>query len=360
MAAQAISVQQHVQGRWQIVRLMLALNVVALFAMYLSGHWDAAEHAKGAVDRFWYPPHFGIYFSILAAGLLAAAGLAVLLWRAPELPFTMLRRNGPLLLVVVANALAFTGAPFDAWWHVTFGIDLTVWSPPHLHILIGQTLAALGCIVYFLDDAPRDMPLRTFAPSDLRRTALALMTFLVALLLAAFLFLEYEGGVRSRDVLARAAWSYPVVWTAFVLLTFALIAGSTRRVGLATLVAGAYVVARALMLWFDRAVLDYSGIGAFPLVVPALAFDLVLLLGQRRAARPWPGLVLGAGLATTVVVMVTTPLYWSWLDVAPELTVAPWRSYWAAALVTGLLATAAGWGCGTWLRALRPERSPKD
>ncbi len=342
--------------RWQIVRVMLALQVVALIAMYLSGHWDAAEHAKGAVDRFWYPPHYGIYFAILAAALLSLVGLLVLLWNNDESPFVALRRNAALTLVVVANVLSFSGAPADALWHEIFGIDLTVWSPPHLHLLAGQVLSALGCIVYFLDDDVDD-PASPIPWSQLGRIALTLVTFVTALLIAAFLFFEYESGIRSRDVVARPRWAYPLLWPIFVTMTLGIIFGSTRRLGMVTAVAAMYDAVRLAVVVFDRNVLDYQGAFGFPLVVPALFFDLGVALESYRCSlgSRWSAYRIGA--AVTVVVVITTPLFFDWLVIAPELTVSPWLTYWPMGVISGVMGAVVGWKIGSLMRRLRPQRA---
>ena len=343
--------------RWAVVRAMITLNLVALSAMYLSGQWDAAEHAKGAVDRFWYPPHFGIYFGLLAAAVLSGLGLALIL-REPGRTGAKLRRNAMLVLVVAANAMSVTGAPFDAWWHATFGIDLTVWSPPHLHIVIGTVAAALACTVYFLDDDPVQSPLRLLGQYAARHV-LAMFALLLALLMASYIFFEYEVGATSATVLSRPLWTYPVLWTGFTLFVLATSTALTRRIGTAALVAALFLVARLAVLWLDRAVLDYRGVVAFPLVVPALAFDLLMLALWPRWGEGHSRLVLAlVGLLTGALVAVSTPWYWSMMHVAPTLVVEPWRSFWPAALVAGLLGTGAGWWCGTKLRQLRPAGAP--
>ncbi|HEX6289561.1 MAG TPA: hypothetical protein VFZ66_10240 [Herpetosiphonaceae bacterium] len=353
MQASVYTTFDDAQRRWRIVRFLLTLNLVGFVSMYLSAQWDIAEHAKGAVDRFWYPPHYGIYLGILIAALVPLAGLIVLL-RAPGLPFEKLRENPALVMVIVANSLSFTGAPFDAWWHETFGLDLTIWSPPHLHILLGTVLAALGCAVYFLDDEPLHAPLRLLRSLD-GRLVVMIFTLAFALLMAAFLVVEYEGGLQSRDVRARPLWSYPLLWPWLALFMIALFASCTRSIGMATLVMLCYLLVRLAILGFDRAVLDFRGFHAYPLVVPALAFDLALAFGVRRwgTSRRWL-IVGGAALLATALVVLTTPLYWRWLGVAPRLTVQPWSAYWPISVGSGILGAFAGWWCGTALRRLRP------
>lgn len=343
--------------RWAIMRAMLALNLAALTATFLSGQWDAAEHARGAVDRFWYPPHFGIYFGLLAAAALACAGLALLMG-APGTIAGKLRQHAALVLVVAANGLDFSGAPFDAWWHTAFGIDLTVWSPPHLHILVGMVLSAFACAVYFLDGAPVEAPLQ--APRALRAARpLLIYALVLALMLASFLFLEYEAGSHSRDVLRRPPWTYPALWSCYTLFILALVTAMTRRVGMATLVTGLYVVARLLVLWFDRGVLRYEGIILYPLVAPALVFDLLLLGARGRFAgrRQWAAVAL-IGLAVAGFVALSTPWWWSLLDIGVALDVRPWAAYWPLALAAGALGALLGWWCGLGLRRLRPGPRP--
>src|SRR5207249_5628575 len=38
-------------------------------------------------------------------------------------------------------------APIDDLWHRLFGIDVTLWSPPHLLGLLGAAINTLGCFV---------------------------------------------------------------------------------------------------------------------------------------------------------------------------------------------------------------------
>jgi hypothetical protein len=351
-ASHTVSIDE--ERRWRLVRVLLAFNLVAFVAMYLSGQWDIAEHAKGAVDTFWYPPHYGIYFGLLVAALIPLTGLIVLL-RAPGLPFDKVRANPALVLVIVANGLGFSGAPFDAWWHQTFGLDLTVWSPPHLHLVFGTVLAALSCAVYFLDESPLHAPLQLFR-SISGRQAMLIFTLAWALLMAAVLFIEYEGGVQTPDVRARPLWSYPLLWPGFAVGFIALFAAFTRSIGMASVVMVAYMLVRLAILGFDQVVLDFRGFPAYPLIIPALVFDLVLvaMLGRARERRLWETLAI-AGLVTSAVIVLTTPLFWSWMDITPRMNVSPWRDYWLIGLGSGMLGTYLGWWCGSGLRRLRPK-----
>jgi len=155
--------------------------------------------------------------------------------------------------------------------------------------------------------------------------------------------------------LARPRWSYPVLWSLFTCFTVALCTAETRRVGTATLVALVYVLARVASLWFDRAILDFRGFFFYPLVIPALLFDLgVALWWLRWSTRQAWQMLTAVGLIVAMGVALTTPLWWSLLRIAPELNVQPWLTAWPMAIVAGVLGVWLGWLCGTLLRRLRP------
>lgn len=342
----------------QLVRVMLVLNLGTILTSYLSTRWDVAEHAKGAVDSFWYPPHYGIYFSLLMAALLSLAGLAVV-FRGPGLPFEKLRRNAALSFVAVLNGLSFLGAPFDAWWHETYGLDLSSWSPPHIHLIVSTVIVILGCMVYFLDDAAVNAPLQRLEPRS-RQSAIQTFALLLSLLVLMVLFLEYEqiDPVRTPAfILARPLWFYPLTWTTIVMFMIALYIGLTRRIGLVSLGLALYVIVRVALLGVDRTLFAYQGTPFYPLLVPALALDLTLAALNRSKAQPptWRSIAL-AILASTVTLVLTTPLVWAFFDITTDYTVQPWLSSWPIMIVVGVLSGLAGWWCGTRLRLLRPAQ----
>jgi hypothetical protein len=175
------------------------------------------------------------------------------------------------------------------------------------------------------------------------RSPLLVYTFVIGLLLTTYLFVEYEGGLLSPDVLARPSWSYPVLLTLFALFMFGLMTAMTRVVGVATMVTTLYVLARFAALGFDRAVLDYSGVIPYPLFVPAIVFDVALLFLWSRGGRQATVVIVGAaGLLGAVTIALATPLFWALLDIAPALNVKPWCTYWPGALFVGVGAALGG------------------
>src|SRR5438132_12141507 len=63
-------------------------------------------------------------------------------------------------LAAVGMALTILAAPIDDLWHRLFGIDVTVWSPPHLLGLAGAHLNLLGAMLVAVELWPRSSRLR--------------------------------------------------------------------------------------------------------------------------------------------------------------------------------------------------------
>src|SRR5262249_57127063 len=64
---------------------------------------------------------------------------------AGPLPLCGLPGTRGFLLAAGGIALTVLAAPIDDLWHRLFGIDVTLWSPPHLLGLIGVTINTLAC-----------------------------------------------------------------------------------------------------------------------------------------------------------------------------------------------------------------------
>lgn len=129
--------------------VLLGANLVAGWGV----QWDIQWHVQIGRDSFWIPPHVmtysGVAILVLASfGVLARDTLRHLLaGRAPEGTQRVLGLSGTpgFLLATCGIALTVLAAPIDDLWHRLFGIDVTLWSPPHLLGLLGVTINTLGC-----------------------------------------------------------------------------------------------------------------------------------------------------------------------------------------------------------------------
>ena len=112
--------------------------------------WDIQWHTLIGRDSFWIAPHLMTY-----AGVVVMVGLSFGVLAATTLSPS--RRGGDVVRVLGLTgtrgfhlaawgiALTVLAAPIDDLWHRLFGLDVTLWSPPHLLGLLGAAINTLGC-----------------------------------------------------------------------------------------------------------------------------------------------------------------------------------------------------------------------
>lgn len=276
--------------------------------------WDISWHMSIGRDTFWTPAHMAIYLGGVLAGCsggwLALSttfrgtpeerGLAVRFWgfRAPLGAW-----------VAVWGALAMlTSAPFDDWWHNAYGLDVKIISPPHsvlaagiIAIPVGTMLLALACQNRAAEGRGRPLELAFLYSAG------------VILLMVVTLLMEY---VYPND--QHAAFFYKITAAVLPLLLVA-VARASRLRWAATLTAGFYMSIALAMVWIlplfpaqpmlapINNPIDHMVPPMFPLllIVPALAIDLVILLGRRegrKRSRWWLAPVLAAAFVAALLV----------------------------------------------------------
>lgn len=341
-----------------LLRVLVGLTLLGMVAEYSSGHWDAVSHLHGGVDTFWYPPHFGIYGGLLLAALMAAAG-SILVLREPGSLGQRIRNNAALLFVAVMNLVNFTGAPFDAWWHTVYGIDLTIWSPPHIHILIGMIMAPVACAVFFMPERQRWSKMQNLTGSEQFQLAI----WIFSMLATGWLFVEYDlpGKTVNLLLISRPDWLYPALLTAVTMISLGLIQYASNRIGMATAAALGYVAIRSLITLVLGPLAGYPLGLPQPVVIPALVFDLALLLSVRQSgARQSLPLVLLVGLVGTLVQVIISSVFAAMTVRLPGVSeVQPWINNAVLLLIVGTLAYAAGTRVGDFLRKLIPAEEPE-
>jgi hypothetical protein len=132
-------------GLWTL----FAAKVVAVWGT----QWDVQWHLTIGRDAFWIAPHVMIYSGVAAA---VFASFGVLSWT------TLRAAGGRDPAPGMVRFGGFTGtpgyhvaawgilvtvlaAPIDDLWHRLFGLDVTLWSPPHLLGLAGGTINSVAC-----------------------------------------------------------------------------------------------------------------------------------------------------------------------------------------------------------------------
>ena len=158
----------------------------------IGGYWDDAWHTERGRDDFFIAPHIAIYAGI------ALAGASLTLWA-----LLVARRQGPravwahkpLVLALLSVSVTLASGPIDNLWHLAFGRDAVIWSPPHM-LGIAGTLALAASLLVELASRPE-------------RWAIPLSVVAGALVIApaAFSTVEYDTDVPQFSEL----WYLPVL-----------------------------------------------------------------------------------------------------------------------------------------------------
>ena len=293
--------------------LLLGLTLLATLTR-TGAYWDLQWHAVVGRDQFWIPPHTLIYGGVALAGLLsflvvlrdgAARG-----WARP-LPW-------PWLLATAGSGLLVLAAPFDDLWHGRFGIDVTIWSPPHMVGVVGTWFVQMGALVGWLGEYRR----------DLRRSSVLGVVWSGALLVTMLNF-GIVPAVRWSVTQPAAATVYALGGSLFIPWVFVTVTYASKLRWLPLALVSGLLVLRLLDLavhtwsiavvvpWWGEA-LRRGGIGAAAInrhfwthlalnVVPAVVVSIAAFIRPPATAR-WAiltGLAAGVGIVAAVLVLRT-------------------------------------------------------
>ena len=131
--------------------VLLAANLLVGWGV----QWDIQWHVQIGRDSFWIPPHLMTYAGVTIAVLISFGVLALDTLRhlvaglRPAGATRIFRLTGTPGFHVAAWGIALTvlAAPIDDLWHRLFGLDVTLWSPPHLLGLFGVAINTLACLL---------------------------------------------------------------------------------------------------------------------------------------------------------------------------------------------------------------------
>ncbi len=155
--------------------------------------WDIRWHLVIGRDSFWIAPHVMTYAGVALITVISLAVLALETWRARSAGaptrgavrvFGLVGTPG-FHLAWWGIALTILAAPIDDLWHHLFGIDVTLWSPPHLLGLLGAQVNSLACLLIAVELWP--------AGGEGRRAAVLAVG---VLLLGAF-YITVDPGVQT-------------------------------------------------------------------------------------------------------------------------------------------------------------------
>lgn len=276
--------------------------------------WDISWHSAIGRDTFWTPAHIVTYMGGLIPGLVCGwLALKTHFWGTPEeqaaaVSFLGLRAPLGAWIAIWGCFTMLLSAPFDDWWHNTYGLDVQILSPPHAVLALGMFHVALGVLLLMLSIQNR---------SDAAGgQVLFIYTGGVMLLMAAIFLTE-----RSFPNQQHTAGFYKACAITYPLYLVTLGRASKLRWA-ATIVAAIYMGGVLLMMWIlplfpaePKLAPIYNPVErmvppAFPLllVVPALGIDLTLrTLGSRSG---WLRDTFVALLIAVVFLALFLPTQW--------------------------------------------------
>lgn len=136
------------------IPIYIFATVFASFCVITGLIWDICWHMSIGRDGLLSPPHLVIYLGAVVAGLFS--GYEILrktFWGSSFEKAGSVRIWGFFYsslgaLFCVWGALSMlTSAPFDDWWHNTYGLDVTILSPPHTVLILGIIGIQFGAMI---------------------------------------------------------------------------------------------------------------------------------------------------------------------------------------------------------------------
>ena len=136
------------------IPLYVYISVIASMCVILGVLWDIAWHMSIGRDGLFSAPHVVTYAGAAFAGLFS--GFQVLktsFWGSKIEKGKMVNFWGIFysslggLFCIWGGIASLTSAPFDDWWHNTYGLDVQILSPPHTILLLGLLSVQMGAMI---------------------------------------------------------------------------------------------------------------------------------------------------------------------------------------------------------------------
>jgi hypothetical protein len=286
-------------------------GVLAVSSITFGLYWDISWHQTIGRDTFWTPAHLAIHFG----GILAAITCTYLIFSTTFEHDAVARGTsvgvwgfrGPLgaFLTAWGGVTMITSAPFDNWWHNSFGLDVEILSPPHVVLGVGILGVGIGSLLILVSEMNR-------ASGITKERLNSLFLYLCGILLILHLILVSEFSDAS---LMHSASFYQMHSFGAPLLLVAFALASGRRWG-ATIVASVYMAIMLAGLWLFPLFPATPKLGpvftnvthmvpmGFPvlLIVPAILLDIVL--NRTSGRHPWfQALLLGTVFVASLLIV---------------------------------------------------------
>ena len=250
--------------------------------------WDILWHIRIGRDSFWIAPHVMTYAGVAIVVVLSFGILAWDTWRcgrrlpADEITVMGMTSTPGFHLAAWGIALTVLAAPLDDAWHRLFGIDVTLWSPPHLLGLLGSLINTAACLLIARELYPLGGLGRTSAV--IVNAALLLGGFATAAQ-PAFRLAYLHGGIAFHLYALLGALTFPLAY-----LTAAKLSGLRTAPVLVLVVslASTLVGAEIARVGFDT-LQPVSGIEAEIARDPGSPIAVAHAIARRNGQQPGTG-----------------------------------------------------------------------
>ena len=139
------------------VPVYLYVTVLSSFCIIVGLIWDISWHMSIGRDGLFSAPHLAIYLGGVTAGIFSGYNVLRISFagtaeeKGSSVKFWGIFYGSLGNLFCIWGAIAMlTSAPFDDWWHNTYGLDVTILSPPHTVLLLGMIIIQFGAIISVL------------------------------------------------------------------------------------------------------------------------------------------------------------------------------------------------------------------
>jgi hypothetical protein len=217
--------------------------------------WDISWHISIGRDGLFSAPHLAIYLGAVVAGCFS--GYQVLRTtfagtpaeKAHNVRFWRIFYSSLGALFCIWGAFAMlTSAPFDDWWHNTYGLDVKILSPPHTVLVMGIIAIQFGAMfsVLALQNREDRLPGWSEAFVARRNARLRLMYAITAGLVLTIVFV-FNSESMGRHAMHHSGF-YQMAGGVFPILLVAVARSSKLRWPVTT-TAAVYMVFMCLVNW---------------------------------------------------------------------------------------------------------------
>ena len=145
---------KEVQDTTTYVSAYVYASVLAALFIAVGIIWDISWHMSIGRDGILSPPHLLVYLGALIAGLFSGFKILKISFASSKsekenfIKFWWFFHGSLGMMLCVGGAFAMLlSAPFDDWWHNTYGLDVKILSPPHTVLAIGIVMILLGATI---------------------------------------------------------------------------------------------------------------------------------------------------------------------------------------------------------------------